>query len=71
MAWPNASNRPGSANAAWSAGDRGAALREAAAIGAAHWGRACDEILALHRTRGAAAAEHIDAYVGAPERTLR
>jgi hypothetical protein len=59
------------AHAAWSAGDRGAALREAAAIGAVHWGRACDEILALHRTRGAAAAEHIDAYVVAPERTLR
>jgi len=48
------------AYAAWSAGDQGFALREAVAAGSAHWGAACEELLALHRMQGGGAASLID-----------
>lgn len=59
------------AHAAWSAGDGGAALREAVAQGRVHWAHACDAVLALHRAADGDAAARIDAYVSAPERVLR
>jgi hypothetical protein len=58
------------AYAAWSAGDRGAALSEAVAAGAAHWAAVCDDLLALHRTRGAEAPSLIDDRVQSPRWVL-
>ena len=59
------------AYAAWVAGDGGAALRDATATGSLHWLRACDELVALHRSGGADAVSHIDAFAFAPGRVLR
>ncbi len=58
------------AYAAWSAGDGGAALRDAATAGSAHWSRACDELLALHRNPGTDAASLIDACALSPDWVL-
>jgi hypothetical protein len=58
--------RLGSAYAAWCAGDQGAALREAASAGAAHWGRACEQLLEIHRTQGAQAPACIERCVQSP-----
>jgi hypothetical protein len=54
------------AYAAWCAGDQGAALHAAVAAGSAHWGSACDELLALHRTQGAKAPSLIDDRAQSP-----
>ena len=58
------------AYAAWCAGDRGAALLAAASAGVSHWGRACEQLLRLHRTHGADAATSIDAAVQSPDWVL-
>ena len=55
---------------AWCEGDDGAALEAAIAAGAAHWGLACERLLALHRTRGAQAPALIERCVLAPEWAL-
>jgi hypothetical protein len=52
--------------AAWCAGDQGAALHAAVAAGSAHWGSACDDLLALHRTQGAKAPSLIDDRAQSP-----
>ena len=59
------------AYAAWCAGDRGAALSAAVSAGSAHWGRACDQLLTLHRTLGADAPLLIDTCVQAPDWVLQ
>ena len=48
------------AYAAWCAGDQGSSLRAAVAAGVPHWQRACDQLLALHRTQGATAPKPIE-----------
>jgi len=58
------------AYAAWCAGDRGAALFAATSAGAAHWGRACEQLLMLHRTHGTDASTFIDAAVCSPDWVL-
>ncbi len=58
------------AYAAWRAGDRGTALLAAASAGASHWGRACEQLLMLHRTHGADASTFIDAAVQSPDWVL-
>ena len=58
------------AYAAWCAGDQGATLNAAVSAGAAHWGRVCEQLLALHRTQGVNAPSHIDRCVQAPDCVL-
>ena len=54
------------AYAAYCAGDGGQALEQAVAQGASHWQVVCEQVLALHRTHGAAAQPHIRALIEAP-----
>jgi hypothetical protein len=59
------------AYAAWTAGDGGAALRDAIAAGSAHWSRACGELIALHLEAAADAAQRIEACAVSPRWILR
>ncbi|MBS1178218.1 MAG: hypothetical protein H6R06_2630 [Proteobacteria bacterium] len=62
--------RLGPAYAAWCAGDQGAALRDAVSTGAAHWGRACMQLLEIHRTQGEEAPAAIERCVQWPDWVL-
>ena len=52
------------AYAAWRDGDGGRAIDDAVRAGRAHWQRVCEDILALHRDRGAEAQKAIAALSG-------
>jgi len=55
------------AYAAWCAGDRGSALRDAVVQGEAHWRRLCLQLLALHREGAADAPLRVEACALAPQ----
>jgi len=59
------------AYAGWCAGDQGAALHAAVSAGTTHWGRACEQLLALYRTNGADAPLLIERCVHSPDWVLR
>jgi len=58
------------AYAAWCAGDQGAALRDAVSAGVAHWGRACEQLLEIHRRHGDQAPAAIERRVQSPDWVL-
>ena len=58
------------AYAAWRAGDQGAALRSAVSAGTAHWGRACEQLLEIHRTQGDQAPAAIERRAQSPDWVL-
>jgi hypothetical protein len=62
--------RLASAYAAWCAGDQGAALLDAVSAGAAHWGRACAQMLQMHRTLGDDAPAQIERCLQSPDWVL-
>lgn len=59
------------AYAAWRDGDRGHALRAAVAVGARHFDRLAQQVLALHRQHGDAAGAAITTLLGAPQAVCR
>jgi hypothetical protein len=59
------------AYAAWCRGDRGHALRDAAASGVGHWHGVCAQVMAMHAQRGAEAEAAIETLSAAADTQLR